>query len=124
MKIALIRIRGQTGIRKDIKDTLTMLNLHKNNYCSIIELSDSNKNMVKKVENFITWGEIDTETEKLLSEKKLEKDGRDPSKNKKYFRLNPPVGGFERKGIKKHFTIGGALGYRNNKINDLIKKMI
>ena len=46
MKIALIRIRGQTGIRKDIKDTLTMLNLHKNNYCSIIELSDSNKNII------------------------------------------------------------------------------
>ncbi len=43
---------------------------------------------------------------------------------KPYFKLNPPKRGFERKGIKKPFSIGGALGYRKEKINDLIKRMI
>ena len=43
---------------------------------------------------------------------------------KPYFRLMPPSKGFERQGIKKPFSMGGALGYRKDKINDLIKKMI
>jgi large subunit ribosomal protein L30 len=43
---------------------------------------------------------------------------------KTYFRLNPPRKGFERGGIKKPFTQGGALGYRGEKINDLIKRML
>ena len=40
------------------------------------------------------------------------------------FRLKPPVGGFERKGIKIPFSLGGAIGYRKDKINDLILKML
>jgi len=43
---------------------------------------------------------------------------------KTFFRLNPPRKGWERGGIKKPFTQGGALGYRGEKINDLIKRMI
>ena len=43
---------------------------------------------------------------------------------KPFFRLLPPRGGFERKGTKKHFSIGGTLGYRKEKINDLILKML
>ncbi|MDP3918899.1 MAG: 50S ribosomal protein L30 [Nanoarchaeota archaeon] len=43
---------------------------------------------------------------------------------KPYFRLMPPAKGFERQGIKKPFSMGGALGYRKDKINELIIKMI
>lgn len=43
---------------------------------------------------------------------------------KTVFRLNPPKKGFEREGIKKPFTVGGALGDRKDKINDLIMRMI
>ncbi len=43
---------------------------------------------------------------------------------KPFFRLHPPVGGFERKGTKKPFSLGGVLGYRKEKINELIQKMI
>lgn len=43
---------------------------------------------------------------------------------KKYFRLNPPKKGFERIGIKYPFSVGGALGYRGEKINDLVGRMI
>ena len=42
---------------------------------------------------------------------------------KPLFRLSPPVkGGYE--GIKRHFTVGGALGYRGKAINDLLARMI
>jgi large subunit ribosomal protein L30 len=39
-------------------------------------------------------------------------------------RLHPPRGGYERKGIKISFNLGGALGYRGDKINKLISKML
>lgn len=39
------------------------------------------------------------------------------------FRLAPPVkGGYE--GIKRAFTVGGALGYRGEKINKLLQRML
>ena len=41
-----------------------------------------------------------------------------------FFKLTPPAKGFGRKGLKKAFSLGGALGYRKDKINDLIKRMI
>ncbi len=43
---------------------------------------------------------------------------------KPVFRLKPPEKGFERGGIKKSFPVGGALGYRGEKINDLIERML
>lgn len=43
---------------------------------------------------------------------------------KPVFRLNPPLKGFERAGIKKPFKTGGALGYRGEKINELIERML
>ncbi|MBW2970579.1 hypothetical protein KY320_00300, partial [Candidatus Woesearchaeota archaeon] len=45
-------------------------------------------------------------------------------KLKPYFRLSPPRGGFERKGVKNSFKSGGAAGYRGSKMNELIKRMI
>lgn len=43
---------------------------------------------------------------------------------KPFFKLKPPEGGFERKGIKHPFSMGGVLGYRKEKINDLLLRMI
>ena len=43
---------------------------------------------------------------------------------KLFFRLRPPIKGFERKGIKKPFSMGGVLGYRKDKINELLMRMI
>lgn len=43
---------------------------------------------------------------------------------KPVFRLKPPSKGYDRKGIKKTFNEGGALGYRGAKINQLLKKMM
>ena len=138
-KLAVVRIRGITGIKKDIKDTLTMLCLYHNNYCVVV--NDNMFGMVRKVKDYVTWGEIDDETYRLLVEKRGEDfKGRETDskkkisykkfivinnkKYKKYFRLSPPRGGFERKGIKTPFTKSGALGYRKEKINDLIKRMV
>ena len=34
-KLAAIRIRGQAGLKKEIKDTLDMLNLSKKHFCTV-----------------------------------------------------------------------------------------
>ena len=42
---------------------------------------------------------------------------------KPFFRLTPPRGGFDKNGIKKQYSLGGALGYRGSNINDLVRRM-
>lgn len=151
--IAAIRVRGRTGIKKDIADTLDMLKLTRINHAVLIEETPSYQGMLQKAKDYITWGEIETETvaqiiskrgklpgnikvtedyikentdyssvEELSkaivdSDAKLEDSGIKP-----VFRLHPPRKGYED--IKKTFVESGSLGYRGDKIGDLIKKMI
>lgn len=120
--IAIVRIRGSIHISGDILQTLELLCLYKQNYCVLVENNPSMKGMINKVKDYVTFGIIDAETVELLK-KKAEKDVRRGG-YKKFYRLQPPKKGFGRKGIKKTFRIKGALGNRNDKINDLIKRMM
>lgn len=119
--LAVIRIRGGRRIDGQIKDTLLMLNLANQHNMIIIPNKPSLAGMVKKVKDYVTWGEISPDVKAEVEKTKTEKTS--DGKVRKYFRLNPPKGGFERKGIKISFAVGGALGYRGDKINNLIKKM-
>jgi len=74
---------------------------------------------VEKVKDLVTYGEINEDTLKELIEKRGKK-----IKEKYFFRLHPPRGGFERKGTKVSYKLGGAVGYRGDKINDLIRRMM
>ncbi len=115
-KLAAILVRGLVEVKSEVKDTCRMLNLQKKNACVILEDTPVIRGMLKKCENYLTYGEVSEEVVLELKEKR-------PSA-KKFFSLHPPRGGFERKGIKKPFKLKGALGFRGDKINDLIKKMI
>lgn len=140
-QLAAIRVRGLTGIKDTVEDTLKMLKLYRKNYCSVVPNNPVNVGMLNKTKDYITWGEIDDGTFKTLVDKRGEefKERLTDSKKKikynkfitannkkikKYFRLSPPRKGFERKGIKKSYQVGGALGYRGDAINNLIKRMI
>ena len=92
-----------------------MLNLKSQNNCVIVPLTPVYKGMMQKVKDFATFGPINKETKEMLIKKYGEQ---------KTFRLSPPLKGYERKGTKKPFKLGGALGNRGEKINDLIKRMI
>ncbi|MBU0536681.1 MAG: uL30 family ribosomal protein [Nanoarchaeota archaeon] len=122
--VAVVLVRGHIDLNNDVKDTLNMLKLFRKNYCVVLEKTSPNMGMVQKVKDVITWGEIDEKTLKILIEKRAEKNPKDSTKNKKFFRLQPPRKGFGRKGIKQPFNKGGALGYRGEKINDLIQRML
>ncbi len=54
----------------------------------------------------------------------FKKELRDIPGVKTFFRLHPPIGGFERGGIKRGYAEGGALDYRGKDINKLIERMI
>jgi len=153
--IAVVRVRGKSGVNRKVNDTLDMMRLYKQNGCVIVPNTPAFRGMLQKAKDYITWGEIDKETFELLLNKRgkvvggkaltedylknnVKKDmktlideiltNKNSLKNvpgvKPYFKLTPPVKGFERGGIKKPFAMGGALGYRKDKINDLIRRMI
>ncbi|MCX6706704.1 MAG: uL30 family ribosomal protein [Candidatus Woesearchaeota archaeon] len=122
--LAVVLIRGLIDLRYDMLTTLKMLRLHKKHSCVIVPKNAVNLGMINKVKDFVAWGEIDGPTLKMLIEKRAEKSPRDPKKTKPFFRLSPPRKGFGRRGLKGSFKQGGALGYRGDKINDLITRML
>lgn len=124
--IAAILIRGPVHVDQEVIDTLHHLRLRNKHTCVVLTNSPTTAGMLKRCSNYITWGEISTETLQELKNKRTKitttKNG--TPQPKPYFRLHPPRGGFERKGIKAPFTQGGSLGYRGQAINTLIKKML
>ncbi|WP_258085004.1 50S ribosomal protein L30 [Thermococcus thermotolerans] len=153
-KLALIRLRSGIRARGEVRDTLAMLRLHRINHLVLVDDNPSYKGMVQKVKDYITWGEINAETLAKLIRKRGRLIGNRPITDeyvkeklgitidefakkvvdgemkltdlpniKPVFRLHPPRGGL--KGSKKRsFKEGGALGYRGEKINDLIERML
>lgn len=116
--IAIIRIHGRVKINKKIEDTLSRLRLRKKYTCVVLEPNKENLGMIKKLRDFVAYGEISEETYKKLVDArgKKDKDGN----LKPFFRLHPP-----RKGInsKLHFP-QGVLGNNKEKINELIERML
>ena len=153
-KLALIRLRSGIRAKGEVRDTLAMLRLHRINHLVLVDDTPSYKGMVQKVKDYITWGEIDKETLAALIRKRGRLIGNKPITDdyvkeklgmtidefaekvvngemkltdlpniKPVFRLHPPRGGL--KGTKKRsFKEGGALGYRGEKINELIERML
>ncbi len=115
-KLALIRVRGRIKVNPKIRDTLEYLGLKNVNNCVVVPDTPAFRGMIRKVSSYVTWGEISDDVAKVLTEKRAQRG--------KTFRLHPPKKGWERKGIKKPLKQGGALGYRGEKINELIKRMI
>ncbi len=154
MTYAVIRVRGTVNVRGDIKDTLKMLRLNRANHCVILPAEPSIEGMLRKVKDYVTWGEMkpdvlaklilkrgrlesgkkitdayvkkNTEFKSLIAFSKAICEGKEKFTNleamKPVIRLHPPLKGYE--GIKRSFVEGGALGYRGDKINDLVDRMI
>jgi large subunit ribosomal protein L30 len=154
MAFAVIRVRGHKKINQDIEDTMSMLRLTRVNHCVIIPEDKTMKGMLQKAKDFITWGEVSEETlakmiktrGRLMGDKPIDdaymgansqfasveefaksvvKDETKYSELKDVkplFRLHPPIQGYEA--VKKDLKTHGSLGYRGDKINALIEKML
>src|SRR3989344_7187492 len=77
-RLIIIRIRGIIGVKKTIEDTMRMLRLYKKNSCVVVNNGHSTVGMIKKIKDFVTWGELDKETFKLLISKRGKLPGNKP----------------------------------------------
>jgi large subunit ribosomal protein L30 len=148
-KLAVVLIRGLVNISPDVKKTLELLRLHKKHVCVVLEDNEVNQGMLQRVKDYTTYGSVDEAFFAQIIEKRGETIGQEDIKVdakkvaaeyfggkvklrdfetnyklKPFFRLHPPIGGFERKGIKMPFNKGGVLGDRADKVSLLIAKML
>ncbi len=134
MMYAVLRIRGKVGLSKDIEDTLKMLNLKRKFNCTLVPETDDYRGMLKKVQNYITWGSINKDTaKKILSKEGIEDaskiiEGLEEGKTlgkmdvKRTFSMSPPSGGF-KKTTKKIYPKGEA-GNRGENADVFFKKVV
>ncbi|MEM0437812.1 MAG: 50S ribosomal protein L30 [Candidatus Micrarchaeia archaeon] len=148
---AVVRVRGRTGIKPDISQAMGFLNLSRVNHCVIAPATGPIKGTLQLCKDYVTWGELDSDTlcelimkrgrllgNKRITEEYVQSKGHKGFSGlaaavlegkvslqeaglKKVFRLNPPKGGY--KVIKRPFP-KGALGYRGKEINALLRRMI
>jgi large subunit ribosomal protein L30 len=135
------------------RETLNMLHLEHTNHATIVDSRPSYRGMLQAVRDYATYGEPSKETvaellkhrgkvagNKKLTEEYAQKSGfkslNDLAESvhngsteywklpdiQPFFRLHPPSKGYKGK-IKRSFGSGGELGYRGDKINDLLKRM-
>jgi large subunit ribosomal protein L30 len=150
---AVVQVRGVVNTRRDIKDTLKMLRLHHINHCVLIPDTPETLGMIRKVKDYVAYGEVDAMTIETL----LKTRGRvlgDAALTDDYVKTNSAFGSIgefakalasgesrlrdipglkpvlrlhpPRKGYKttkRTYTQGGALGYYGQEINTLLYKM-
>jgi len=61
-RIAVIRIKGKPGMKKEIKETFEKLRMYNKNTCVVIQNTPSYVGMLEKIKHAATWGEIDEAT--------------------------------------------------------------
>jgi len=151
--IFVVRIRGGVDVPKIMEDDMTMLRLEHNNYATLLRESSSYIGMLRKAKDYITWGEPNAETLRLLLEKRgrltgdakitdesLEGLGYESldkltqiiySGEQEFSQLNGVKPFFRmhppKKGfkrtVKRPFRDRGELGPRGEAINELINRM-
>jgi large subunit ribosomal protein L30 len=150
---AVVKVRGTISAQREARETLEMLRLSKSNHAVLVRNNPSMKGMLKRVQSYVTWGEISKETlaellakrgrllgDKALTEEYAKKVGCKSmsdlaeaiaSCKVDYAKLPEIQPVFKlhppRKGFKgttkKNFRAGGEAGYRGEAINDLVKRM-
>lgn len=154
MAYAIIRVRGQADVNRDIRHTMKLIGLNKVNHCVILPETDSVKGMMQVIKDYCTWGEVNADvlaemirqrgkiaggeelSEDFLVENTEFADADEMAKAmiENDYRMRDAEGVKPvfrlhppRKGyegIKRPYVSGGALGYRGEDINILIQRML
>ena len=153
MAYAVVLVRGLVNVRSEIKDAIRRLRLTRVNHAVVVPETPQIRGMLNLAQGYITWGEIDRDTLDALLRKRGRFQGDVPVtpeeiENRtgmkwdefldtvlkgeiklsdvgiKPFRLHPPRKGYGRGGVKQSFKVGGALGYRGEAINELLRRMM
>lgn len=106
--LVVVRIRGRVGRRGDIEDTMRMLGLRRTHTLAVVPRNDAILGMIKKAESCLAWGELDSELQAALGERKR-------------VHLKPPLKGF--RSLSRRYP-KGDVGYWGKDIGILVKKMM
>lgn len=151
--IAAVKVRGTISAQREAKETLKMLHLTRTNHAVLIDNRPAFKGMLRRVQSYVTWGEVSKETVALM----LQKRGRLVGDNKISDEYIQKIGfsslealaealvlckvehqklpGMQpifrlhppSKGfhgkIKKNYRAGGEAGYRGEAVDELIRRM-
>jgi len=138
--IAIIRISGMVDLNKGIKATLDRLRLRKKYTCVILQENKEISGMLKKVSQYVAYGEIDDEMlkemilkrGKLIGDKPIEANLVTPlilkiksgefGNMKRFFRLQPPKKGFNKR--SRILYPKGILGNNGKDIALLLRRML
>lgn len=154
MTYAVIRVRGQPDVNRDIEYTMGLLGLTRVNHLVVVPENDSTKGMLQVVKDYCTWGEVDEATLASLIRSRGKLAG-DKDITDDYLKENSEFATVEDlakaiiennykmrdveaakpvfrmhppvkgyEGNKRSYKNGGALGYRGVAINDLINRML
>ncbi|MBN1110012.1 MAG: 50S ribosomal protein L30 [Methanomassiliicoccales archaeon] len=154
MAFAVVRVRGHSGVRVEVEDTMHMLHLTRANHCVVLPETEEIKGMLQKAKDHITWGEVSEETlarmikfrGRLVGDRPIDDDvvkestafgsimafAKGISKGEaKYVDMKDVKPLFRLsppkkgyEGVKRAYGAGGALGYRGKEINELISRMM
>ncbi|MFC7175905.1 50S ribosomal protein L30 [Halosegnis marinus] len=69
---AVVQLRGEVNQSHAVRDTLSMLNLHKVNHLVFVPETDTYRGMITKVNDWVAHGEPSVETVELLIAKRAE----------------------------------------------------
>ena len=149
-----IRIRGVVSASKQVRETLRMLHLTRNNYAVLVDNRPSFLGMIDNVKDYVTYGELSEgcvaalirARGRLAGNKKLTDEYAEKVGYKSLVELAEAVASCKveywkllgvqpifklhppSKGfkgkIKKSYGAGGEAGYRGEGINELIKRMV
>jgi len=150
---AVVQVRGVAKTSREIKDTLKMLRLHHVNHCVLIPDTPAYLGMIRKVKDFVAYGEVDAEmlatllrtrgrivgndklTDEFIRENTrfadIDEYAKALSNGEADFKEIPEIKPVMRlhpprkgyKTTKRTFQQGGALGYYGSEINSLLYKM-
>lgn len=152
--LAVVKVRGAIRAQREAKETLDMLRIGRTNHAVLVDNRPAFMGMLKRVQNYVTWGEPSKETVALMLQKRgrlaggkkltdeyAEKIGYKSlgeladavaSCKVEYWKLTDVQPVFKlhppSKGFKgktkKSYGAGGEAGYRGEAINELIKRMV
>ncbi len=54
---ALVQLRGEVNMNQEVRDTLSMLNVHSTNHCALVPETDTYRGMITKVNDYVAFGE-------------------------------------------------------------------
>ncbi|WP_254761645.1 50S ribosomal protein L30 [Natrinema marinum] len=69
---AIVQIRGEVNRQEDVQDTLSMLNIHNVNHCTLVPETDAYEGMIAKVNDYVAVGEPDADVLETLLAKRAE----------------------------------------------------